>query len=93
MPVSDLRGQIRSWQGAQARKINLVSAARRSPPRIVLPATAPLRRRRFPGRVAVGLDARDSKVAVQGSNREDWSPRIQSCGLLQLGSMIGAVTS
>jgi phosphoribosylformimino-5-aminoimidazole carboxamide ribotide isomerase len=51
---------IEGWLGKGVTRVIIGTAAVRDP---VLVKTAA---RRFPGRVAVGLDARDGKVAVQG---------------------------
>lgn len=51
---------VEAWLGKGVTRVIIGTAAVRDPPFVKEAA------RRFPGRVAVGLDARDSKVAVQG---------------------------
>jgi hypothetical protein len=88
MPVSDLRGQIRSWQGAQARKINLVSAARRSPPRITLHPAAPLRRRRQPRGLVPAYSPVDYCTHIEdGGCDQLGSPRVGEAGSFNRGRL------
>jgi phosphoribosylformimino-5-aminoimidazole carboxamide ribotide isomerase len=57
--IRDLAG-IAAWLDAGVRRVILGSAAAKNPP-LVLDAC-----RRFPGRIAVGIDARDGFVATEG---------------------------
>jgi phosphoribosylformimino-5-aminoimidazole carboxamide ribotide isomerase len=57
--IRDMAG-VESWIRAGVRRVILGSAAARNPP-LVLEAC-----RTFPGRIAVGIDARDGYVATEG---------------------------
>ena len=57
--IRDMAG-IAAWLGSGVRRVILGSAAAKNPP-LVLEAC-----RAFPGRIAVGIDARDGHVATEG---------------------------
>jgi phosphoribosylformimino-5-aminoimidazole carboxamide ribotide isomerase len=54
------RAGIEGWLGKGVARVIIGTAAVRNPPLVKEAAKA------FPGRIAVGLDARDGKVAVEG---------------------------
>jgi len=54
------RGTVEAWLGKGVSRVIIGTAAVRNPPLVKEAARA------YPGRVAVGLDARDGRVAVEG---------------------------
>lgn len=57
--IRDMAG-IEAWLGAGVRRVILGSAAARNPALVIDACRA------FPGRIAVGIDARDGRVAIEG---------------------------
>ena len=69
--IRDLAG-IAAWLDAGIRRVILGSAAAKNPP-LVLEAC-----RSFPGRIAVGIDARDGFVATEGWAETSTMPATES---------------
>ena len=55
-----------TWRRSRAGSARASTASSSAPRRCAIPSSCRTRREQFPGRVAVGLDARDGKVAVEG---------------------------
>lgn len=78
------RGQIEAWLDAGISRVILGTAALRDPELVRQSARA------LPGRIVVGIDARDGKVAVQGwaetseASARELACRFEDCGVAGL---------